>query len=71
MKQLYSVEKDAAKRLKFVKSTCMLSISGTLLAQKYPFQNLDLLIEERVNNIVSLSEISKRRTGCESTKCRT
>ena len=40
--------------------TCLLYISGTLLAQKYPFQNPNLSIEERVNNIVSLMTLDEK-----------
>jgi len=40
--------------------TCVLSISGTLLAQKHPFQNPNLSIEERVNNIISLMTLDEK-----------
>ena len=43
--------------------TCLLSISETLLAQKYPFQNPNLPIEERVNNIVSLMTLDEKIKG--------
>jgi beta-glucosidase len=46
--------------------SCLLSISGTLLAQKYPFQNPNLSIEERVNNIVSLMTLDEK-ISCLST----
>ena len=39
---------------------CVLSISGTLRAQKYPFQNPNLSIEERVNNIISLMTLDEK-----------
>ena len=40
--------------------TCLLSIYMTLLAQKYPFQNPNLSIEERINNIVSLMTLDEK-----------
>ena len=39
---------------------CVLSISGILRAQKYPFQNPNLSIEERVNNIISLMTLDEK-----------
>jgi beta-glucosidase len=39
---------------------CVLSISGTLLARKYPFQNPNLSIEERVDNIISLLTLDEK-----------
>ena len=46
--------------------TCVLFISGTLLAQKYPFQNPNLSIEERVDNIISLLTLDEK-IACLST----
>src|SRR3972149_12094396 len=50
----------------FVLIILWLSLSGTLSAQQYPFQNPNLPIEERVNNIISLLTLDEK-VGCLST----
>jgi beta-glucosidase len=40
--------------------TFLLSIPVTLLAQKYPFQNPNLSIEERIDNIISLLTLDEK-----------